>query len=149
MSVSHIARSALEDFRERHGLSLHWEKDAVYEVTTDFGFCVRLFAEEESGLIRAWTALCPEAPEEARASVHAALLEANLADSLVFGGSLALEPETLAIVYQRAYDPRQGGASGFSRFFLAFAETASGLQGAVAALVADEADAPVFSGAHI
>ena len=135
MSASLIARNVLEDFWERHALPLRWEKNAIYEITTDFGFQVRLFVEEESGLIWAWTALCPEAPEERREALHAALLEANLADHLLFGGSLALEPETLEVVYQRAHDPQQGGESGFSRFFSVFAEAASGLRAALAASV--------------
>jgi hypothetical protein len=145
MSVSHIARDALEDFWEQHGLSMCWEKNAVYEITTDFGFLVRLFVEEESGLIRVWTALCPEAPDARREAVHAVLLEANLADRLVFGGSLALDPETLEIVYQRTHDPRQGGSGGFSRFFIAFTEAASGLRAAVAALILGEEEEPVSS----
>jgi hypothetical protein len=144
MSVSLIARSVLEDFWERHVLPLRWEKDAIYEITTAFGFHVRLFVEEETGLIRAWTALCPEAPEERREALHAALLEANLVDRLLFGGSLALEPETLEVVYQRAHDPRQGGPGGFSRFFTAFTEAASGLRAAVASLAASAEDAPLL-----
>jgi hypothetical protein len=146
MSVSPIARDALESFWEQHGLSAHWEKNAIYQVATDFGFLVRLTVEKETGLIRVWTALHLEAPEEKRASVHAALLEANLADRLVFGGSLALEPETLEVVYQRAYDPQQGGSGGFSRFFIAFTEAASGLRAAVAALISGEEDVSVLSG---
>ncbi|MDR2451614.1 MAG: type III secretion system chaperone [Candidatus Accumulibacter sp.] len=149
MSASHIVRDALENFWERHGLSAHWEKNAVYEIATDFGFLVRLAAEEETGLIRVCAALCPEAPEERREAVHAVLLEANLADRLVFGGSLALDPETLEIVYQRAYDSRQGGAGGFFRFFIAFTEAASGLQAAVAALISDEDDALIPSGLRL
>jgi hypothetical protein len=148
-AVSRIARDTLENFWERHGLPARWEENAIYEVATGFGFFVRLTVEEETGLIRAWTTLCPEAPDERREAVHAALLEANLADCLVFGGSLALDPETLEVVYQRAYDPRQSGAGGFSLFFIAFAEAASGLQAAVAALISGDENAPVWSGRYV
>jgi hypothetical protein len=149
MSVSHVARNALEDFWERYGLSAHWEKNVTYEVATDFGFLVRMAVEEETESIRVWTALCPEVPDKRRKSVHAALLETNLADRLIFGGSLALNPETLEIVYQRAYDPRQGGSGGFSRFFIAFTEAASGLQAAAATLISGEEDLPVLAGARL
>ncbi|MDR0379897.1 MAG: hypothetical protein LBI62_08165 [Candidatus Accumulibacter sp.] len=146
MSVLHVARNALEDFWERYDLPVHWEKDAVYEVTTDFGFLVHIFVEEESGLIRVWTTLSPKASDTQRKAVHAALLEVNLVDHLVFGGSLALHPETLEIIYQRTYDPLQGGWGGFSRFFIAFTEAASGLQAAVTTSIPGKEDLPILSG---
>jgi hypothetical protein len=149
MSASHVARNVLEDFWERYGLSAHWEKNAIYEVETDFGFLVRLTVEEETESIQAWTALCPEAPNARRQAVHAALLEVNLVDHLVFGGSLALDPETFEIIYQRAYDPRQGGSGGFSRFFAAFTEAASGLRAAVTALISGDEDLPALSGIRV
>jgi hypothetical protein len=149
MSISRLARNALEDFWEHYGLSGHWEKNAIYEIATGFGFLVRLSVEEETGWIQAWTTLCPEAPNERRKAVHAALLEANLTDRLVFGGSLALDPETLEIVYQRAYDPGRGGAGGFPRFFAAFTEAASGLRAAVTMLISGEEDVPVLPGVRV
>jgi hypothetical protein len=133
MSVSHIARDILEDFWKRHGLSAQREENAIYRITTEFGFLVDLAVDAEAGLLRLWTALSPEAPEERREAVHALLLEANLADRLVSGGSLAINPESREVVYQHAYNLRQGTLEEFSRFFAIFTEAASGLKAAVEA----------------
>jgi hypothetical protein len=136
----HVARDILEDFWKRHGLSAQWKEDAVYQITTEFGFVVSLTVDAEAELIRFWTALSPEVPEERREAVHALLLEVNLVDRLVSDGSLALNPESREVVYQHAYNLRQGSPESFSRFFALFTEAASGLKAAVEAAGALEAE---------
>lgn len=126
MSVSHVARDLLEDFWKWHGLSAHWEADAIYQITTESGLLVWLTVDEEAGLIRFWTTLSPEVPDERRESVLALLLDANLANHRLFGGSFALDPENGSVTYQNAYDPQQGSPEGFVRFFAVFSEAANG-----------------------
>jgi hypothetical protein len=141
MLMLRIARDVLENFWKRHGLSAQWEEDAIYQVTTGFGFVVWLTVDKEAGLIRLWTTLHPEVPDERREAVHALLLEANLGDRLVSGGSLALNPESMEVVYQHAYNLQQGAPEGFSRFFALFTEAASGLKAAVGAAMAGALEA--------
>jgi hypothetical protein len=149
MSASHIAREILEDFWKWHGLSAHWEDDAIYQTATESGLLVWLTVDEEAGLIRFWTVLLPEVPDEKRESVYASLLDANLADRLLSGGGFALNPENGNVTYQHAYDLQQAGPEGFARFFAAFSETASGLRALMETLVAGGEEETVFPGVRI
>jgi hypothetical protein len=145
MSTSSIAQEILQTFLAQQSLQFEWADDSIYQIATEYGLNVNLAVDDEADLIRAWTPLASEPPEEKRGELYAALLNINLTNNLTQGGALALDPEQHEVSYHLAYDLRHASAESFARFFATLTETASGLQAAIEALIADKLDSTTVS----
>lgn len=131
MDALMTAQKILREFGCRHGLEIGLSPAEPTVIQTAGGLEITLILNEEAGSLEALAVFSPEPEGEYLVEIYMNLLAANLDPDLTRGGSLAIVPETGALVYQQSFDLQGAGPAAFAVFFASLTETASGFRAAI------------------